>query len=159
MTRGRANPSIRTQGVFRRFKWNRSDAYCGKKISLVYPMRLAKKQNNTVDKSAVVDSIIVSFHALWLSTASSNSGHWSPCSSNEASVVVESNGSILSWELNCADVLVQLFLGSWTMHIQSPITRYNARARAKGSHILRANVQASIGGAVGSLIESMRPKK
>ena len=47
---GRANPSIRDepkdctqrkQGVFRRINWNRSDAYCGKKISLVNPMRLA----------------------------------------------------------------------------------------------------------------------
>ena len=73
MIRGRANPSTKdepkdctqgNQGVFRRIKWNRSDAYCGKKISLVNPMRLAKKQNNTIDNSAVVNSIKVSFHGL-----------------------------------------------------------------------------------------------
>lgn len=46
-----------------------------------------------------------------------------------------------------------------SLGIKSPMTRYSARARARGSHILRAIVQASTGGAVSALIESMRPKK
>lgn len=83
MIRGRPKSSIRdepqdcaqgNQGVLRRVKWNRSDAYCGKKISLVNPMRLAKKQNNTIDKSAVINSVKVSFHELRLSMTLSTSG-------------------------------------------------------------------------------------
>ena len=56
-------------------------------------------------------------------------------------------------------VLVHLFLVSWTMSLRSPITSHSARARVKGSHMLLAIVQVSIGEAVSLLIASMRPKK
>ena len=90
---------------------------------------------------------------------SSTSGLRSPCSSEVASGVVESNGSTLSWDFGDAEVLVQLSQVSLTVHIKSPMARYSARDRAKGSHILCVNVQASIGGAVSALIESMGPKR
>ena len=55
--------------------------------------------------------------------------------------------------------LVEFSLMSWTMPIKSPIIRYSARATAKGSHMLHAIVQASIGRLVSLLIVSMRQKR
>ena len=102
MIRGRANPCIsdepmdcaqRKQAVFRTIKLNRSDVYCGKIISLVNPVLLAKKQNNRIGKSAVINKVTDSLHGLRPSMTSSYAGLRSPCCSKVASGVVSSNGS------------------------------------------------------------------
>lgn len=159
------------QGVSRSRRLKRSEAYCAKKVSLVKPTRLAKKQKITIPSPGFFRIETESFQMVSQSLQLLEvDGLEDPSilergsvSSSWPSSSLARRGSSLPWTPVLDDSLARLKFGPGAVSGKESMTivisRYTTDTETKGTKRPMRRVIAVSGGAVNSLIESVRPKK